>query len=786
MSNLNEIISRSLGLINYDRSKTIDEQIKTDNKKDVENLKKLGFSPVSKEKYDEFKKSLEKKQNNFPTNLYDIENRFTKKEENVNQEIPYLTFKSIIPSKNIYLPVYGAGFSRDSYIGDKKGGFLDKLGFKMPSIQNTTLAQPQAPLTNKPYITKKVTVGETFNRELAEQYFGSQCLKLSGKHPSYDVGYVKELDFYVEGGSQQRCLPIPYTSEDFTVYDKKTKKNKIDTVEKYQIDLPKSTQLKNGKKIQKSKYKYPKNCKPIEYDACLNLSWNMVYQYNVQDQGSFEFNSFGNTGIGYNSSTTKMESYVACMSDEWFPWYNTFVGYIKKSDYKVSSDKSGKKQGTKCLRKDRTVTGVDEMEKYLEYYNLNSGVMTLNVSTYNVNFTLPEVLITTNQNVELRQNYIDYKYDKNEWLSFGQADIDTYKTYLNSSFIDYVNTVNDQKTMFDISLDDFYGKKSTLINPFMPKPPGGDFMEKIPQIIGGEELNLLQDERIVETLSQKYTPLFEKYQTSPFEILKITSKDYYKENEKLKPNQIVLDYYVNVWNNVLMTCDLNNYLSFTAKNNKKLNSDVVKRYLQNQSKQSYDFNTLNQKPNILGGDLKIGGPDLSDIFKSQREKSLFESNPKDWKESDYIVSYLYKKFGIIDMNDVNLITYKNYLDIANLNFDTSNYPLTIVNGYEKYNEKNITPLTIETTYDKTLNDAIKNGVVYKKQSLAGGEIEIKNYNSIKSDISFKTKKDDSTQPSTPVSKEQRLQNLEINVTLLKNQEDQINKLLNTTIVIMGK
>ena len=46
-----------------------------------------------------------------------------------------------------------------------------------------------------PRIIKNLSSNEEYNQEIAEKYFGSQCLKLSGRHPKYSVGYYSKLDY---------------------------------------------------------------------------------------------------------------------------------------------------------------------------------------------------------------------------------------------------------------------------------------------------------------------------------------------------------------------------------------------------------------------------------------------------------------------------------------------------------------------------------------------------------------------------------------------------------------
>jgi hypothetical protein len=724
MNNLNNIIQKSLGLINYDRSKHITEQVapKKPLSADKINIKDFTFKGITRENDD-------------------------------NKQTPFVTMKSVVVDQNIYIPSKKVVSKEKTPI---EKSFMSSLIPDIPTYQTKVTYE-------KPKIIKTINGSESFNRELAEQYFGSQCLKLSGKHPTYDVGYSQSLDYFVSNDGR-RCVPIPYKSIESSVLDPKTKKNKIDVSNVYQYDLKKSVKLKNGNTIQKSKFKYENGCKTLTYDECLKLSWEQLFSIGSQIQGVYEVEvETESLFIPMKNETKGKKTYIGCISDEWFPWFNRYVGYIEKSQYKVTTDSAGIKQGTKCLRKGTNQTGINLMENSLG--NLSSKVFSSSVipsdsvESFSMNSAFMESL---GKDYEIKADYYNYTVDLNQWFVWGEKDY--YKGYagIDRKFSDYVNTQNDEENIYDAYLNNLYGV--TLGGSILPqKTLDNSILKGFQAFVGGGEVDLIRDERTYESLQIKYTSLEEKYDSKIFELLKVISKDYVKENEKVTPNKVVIDFLINKWNEVLNGFKVINFDDF-MKANKILDVGEFSEY-----------DPYGNYKNKEGVDLPN-----TNYSKFESPKILGYTEIDKWQMDDFVMAYHYKKFGISD--DTNLIvkSMKSYVDRLKPTFNTQN-PFVIVSDYTSFNKKGITPLSITDTYDKSESDGKTNGFLYVKVEVGGKEFGEFTYKKLLKNVDIQTDESD-----VELTDDEKIQNLEFKLKQYNDFDTSISDILKTTLVIMGR
>lgn len=298
MKNIDNIILNSLRLINYDRTKHITEQISTDayNKRDYwkkiqgNNFKILSTSTARDTVWKNTNKS-----NSLP------------KESTQNQLISII---SVAPNETLYQ-------TQEDY--------------------------------NKSKITplEWVKVNEPYNESKAINYFGSQCMKLSGRYPKFNVGYSDDWDYYVSSSSNTRCKAKKIK----VVTD--TDKNKIEYL--YQKKLLKPITLKNGSSYNLTKFTYDPDCTPIDYTVCLRYAWQSVFTTGVNNNSVLKFKKGDKT-------------YVGCMTDNWFPWYNRFVGYIGEGQSKVKDPYTGIFDINKCNKpgnEDSNFSGVVKVENIL-------------------------------------------------------------------------------------------------------------------------------------------------------------------------------------------------------------------------------------------------------------------------------------------------------------------------------------------------------------------------------------------------------------------------------------
>jgi hypothetical protein len=182
MKNIDNIILNSLRLINYDRSKHITEQFSYEKNKGniILEVDSDGFEPYHVQQMEKnVRDDRLAKERSEKIAKYAANPIYTPGIESVDNEndIPYLTYKSVVNGKNIYLPQKSVDPSFIAYLKKTKYAFELLNPFDDP---NKTISTKIKILENK--VIKEITTSEPFNQEIAENYFGSQCLKLSGKH----------------------------------------------------------------------------------------------------------------------------------------------------------------------------------------------------------------------------------------------------------------------------------------------------------------------------------------------------------------------------------------------------------------------------------------------------------------------------------------------------------------------------------------------------------------------------------------------------------------------------
>jgi hypothetical protein len=688
MKNVDNIILNSLRLISYDRSKHVTEQI----------------APTRSYKLDK--------------PIIDLTPTQKPGRETVSEEkIPFITLKSIVSNKDIYLPVRKVEveeeekpvFPSTSIIPKSKFDFDPKI--KIKKTKKVALIKPK--------ILKNISSNEEYNQEIAEKYFGSQCLKLSGRHPKYDVGYYRKLDYYIDDSGNQ-CTPIPY----------KTITNKSSEIDVWQTDLSKPVTLKNGNTIQKSKLKYPQGCKPISYDFCLRFSWQNLNSLGSQNQGVLEFEKSEGS---LKTQKVNYETYRGCISDEWFPWTNRFVGYLNKDKFKTSSDSAGVKQYTKCIAKGYSDTGVNIIEDHLKSYNLQSGIKTLLPIQYNEveQFTLESAIKeSTGSDYNIKGKYVDYKIDLNQWFTFGDKDYKTYESSVDVNFTDYLKGVEEKGDFYEEWLNNLYGK----VDPKTGKRVGVgvEFVEK-----------MINDEKTLTSLTVKWDDITKKYlgpnKDNTSELLLIISEEYNKEKKKTRPNELVLSFLENKWNQIL---------------------EISKIYASKTSNKSINDFTLHYLEDIFGITNKEGdhaGFSINDFFSSPLD--MFNKKEKEIKP---------KGFGVLKDNK----TLMEYNKI----------PLMIPVDYKTYNKKNINPVTIEDLENRGISEGFKNGFLYKDQKVQiGGEnLEVNRF-------LYSTLLSSSTETKTNENKgEMTDDDYKVLIKQWETYDKTIGDALNKTIVIIGR
>ena len=732
MKDIDNIILKSLNLISYDRSKHVTEQVAPK----YPGLNTLTLNPKTGR--------LEPIKSPFDTiiktpSIDDFIKSQQPKREKINDEdaIPYSTFKSVVNNKNIYLP---------SRIVKQKG----KTKFVTPNI------------------IKKVTTSESYDPKLAEEYFGSQCSKLSGNHPKYNVGYYKQLDYYIDDSGNQ-CTPIPYKVISKEVVKKGQKTPSVIETDVWQNDLSKPVTLKNGSTIQKSKYKYPQGCKPIPYDTCLRYSWKNLHSFGAQNDGILEFeketydvgSSKGSVG-GFEptrTNTTKI-SYGACLSDDWFPWLSNFVGYLPKTQIKVQTDSAGKKQITKCIRRNYSTTGVDLVENNLKSYNLSSGVGTLlpvpydNVLQFPLDLAVKE---STGSAYKINANYIDYTIDLNQWFVWGNADYKTYKVDANIDFQEYLNKGGSEKDIYDDYLKDLYGDSET--HKFF----GLNFNLSGKEVLGIDGLEkMINDEKTVDGLESKYKDVSERFigKEDYVGYLAQLSTDYNTEKAKPRPNEVVTSFLELQWNTTLSIIRMS------------LVYPIYKRLVPDATIDEFTISYLSYLFGIISDDnaakesVKTSRTAPSALSKATIgiNKQLNPSNDSETaKTNDYYASFLMNEKGIWE-------TIKKY-------------PLMVPSDYAQYNKKNVKPVTILDAKDRAKSDGKTNGYLWNTQTVqdiqAGTPVEMNNF-------LYKSLYSDGSQSQSSGSGELSDEDIQTMIDAYESFDKQIESIIKNTIVLMGR
>jgi len=370
MKNIDNIILNSLRLINYDRSKHITEQI---------SLPTIGpLGPA----FDKFKPSWMGPQNN--KKIFDINKVFPK-----------------TPPKVIDYEQLGTYSDRDfNFTTDpaiwkntNKSNSLPKESTQNQLISIISVA-PNETLyqTQEDYNKSKITplewakFNEPYNESKAINYFGSQCMKLSGRYPKFNVGYSDDWDYYVSSSSNTRCK----SKKIKVVTD--TDKNKIEFL--YQKKLLKPITLKNGSSYNLTKFTYDPDCTPIDYSTCLRYAWQSVFTTGVNNNSVLKFKKDNRTLVG-------------CMTDNWFPWYNRFVGYIEEGKSKVKDPYTGIFNTNKCNKpgnEDSNFSGVVKVENILKDSGLGDGSSGPNppnaLSPFSMGLSLQEFNLRGNLSVD--------------------------------------------------------------------------------------------------------------------------------------------------------------------------------------------------------------------------------------------------------------------------------------------------------------------------------------------------------------------------------------------------
>jgi hypothetical protein len=308
MINENDILKKILLNMRYDSSKTMNE-----------NINSLNKNNINEDDYETRYRKLRQAQKDLDNAGYYEKGDYWKQIQDVGWE----NFRTDITGKSVW----------DKYKNKNqlpKESTENQLVSINSVVPNEMLYQNYFKLTPLEWTTN----GAPYNESKAIEYFGVQCMKLSGRYPTYSVGYSEEWDYYVSS-SNERCKPKKIKTVN------NTDKNKVDLV--LQNKLSKPITLKNGKSYGYTKLTYDKDCKPIDYNVCLRYSWQTVFSLGVNNNSVLKFKK------EYQKDKINF-TYAGCMTDNWFPWYNRFVGYIEEKDSKVRDSDSGLINANKCVK----------------------------------------------------------------------------------------------------------------------------------------------------------------------------------------------------------------------------------------------------------------------------------------------------------------------------------------------------------------------------------------------------------------------------------------------------
>jgi hypothetical protein len=309
MINENDILKKILLNMKYDSSKTMNE-----------NINSLDENFINEDDYETRYKKLRQAQKDMDNAGYYAKGDYQKQ----IQDIGFENMRYDVTSK---------------FIWDK---YKNKNELPKESTENQLISVNSVVLNEKLYQNNFkltpldwTTNGAPYNEAKAVEYFGVQCMKLSGRYPTYSVGYSEEWDYYVSTSTNERCKPKKIK------YVHNTDKNKVDLV--LQNKLSKPITLKNGKSYGYTKFTYDADCKPIDYNVCLRYSWQTLFSLGVNNNSILKFKK---ENAQYKTNVT----YVGCMTDNWFPWYNRFVGYIEDNKSRVTDSDSGLVNANKCFK----------------------------------------------------------------------------------------------------------------------------------------------------------------------------------------------------------------------------------------------------------------------------------------------------------------------------------------------------------------------------------------------------------------------------------------------------
>ena len=379
----------------------------------------------------------------------------------------------------------------------------------------------------------------SFDLKLAEKFFGRQCRKLSGTHPNYNVGYDPKFDYYVNRNTAAKCYPIVVSQKEVEVDEKKGNEIVTKTYTERSFNVPTNTvtKLKNGNNIKTSKTKYENGCNPISYDSCLKLSWEMLSTYN-NFQGVFEF-----TVDRYESSDEKKpistRIYRATMTEEWFPWLNTFKGYVELDE------DTKNKFGSWVLQRAETYngkTGVQIIEDHLKTKNLSSddyncnGPFELNDEyKYGLKQWSYQNFLEKSNADTIASSTMNYKEESTWYL------VRNVFTYWNQqNYYNVTGTIGDTELVnenpLDNYLNDFYG--------IGDKKMGSD-----------EEFGQFYTIKDIGALDKKYDDIFSQKGNNIKSFLGVLAKDYKNEliNKKTKSSSFLELYLKYKWDNTLQS-----------------------------------------------------------------------------------------------------------------------------------------------------------------------------------------------------------------------------------------
>ena len=417
----------------------------------------------------------------------------------------YVDYKSV-PEKFIWVEeVDGVWVSKfepqmDPF-NSKQKNYGDKLVenqiFTIPSIVKgqtlyfSDLNQNDIDSRNK--ITDMKMLG-SFNRNEAEKFFGRQCKKLSGNHPKYNVGYNYNIDYYIDNAGN-KCYPKAYTENIVDSGGGKTYKQR-----EFNKKV-KTTTLKNGNNVDISKNQYDPICKPIEYEKCLKLSWESLSNNNNLS-GVYEF---------VKVNPFYKVKYRALMTEEWFPWYNRFLGYYDVGNtpnpYLTNFQTWSIPRADTELNK----TGVEIMEEKLK--NFSSGDDDSEYVVDVENFTAAE-LYDSYIGVE-QKNIKDFSTESSHRLV---RNVFTYwneeKKYYSGGYLSSYDDTNDKSELEGL-LKDLYGIS--------------DKNDKIGFNQSDEEYYVIQD---INALEKKYEDIYK--QKGTLGTLSTIAKDLQTEKKSKK------------------------------------------------------------------------------------------------------------------------------------------------------------------------------------------------------------------------------------------------------------